>query len=98
MILKYKEYKRIIKMDKDNWKKELGKEKVNFILLFLLLREYKIVVLFRLCSLFEDKYLLYPLYLLVRFYYRNFTLKNGCEIPSHAKIGGGLLYIIAKAL
>lgn len=89
--MKLKEYKDIVKKDKENWKKELGKEKLNFFILFLFLREYKIVVLFRLCSLFKGRKLLMPLYLFIRFYYRYFSLKNGCEIPTSTKIGGGLV-------
>lgn len=80
-------------MNKDNlrWKQELGKENVNFFLLFLFLREYRIVVRLRLCEYLRSKKALFLVYCFERFLYRRVTLRNGCDIPSRTKIGAGFV-------
>lgn len=82
---------KLIQSDNEHWKVELGKSRINFFLLFLLLREYRIVVLFRIVQYLRKNRIFVILYFFMRFLYRCYTLKNGCEIPSSTKIGGGLV-------
>ena len=89
---------KLIQSDNEHWKVELGKSRISFFLLFLLLREYRIVVLFRIVQYLRKNRIFVILYFFMRFLYRCYTLKNGCEIPSSTKIGGGLLFIIVMAL
>lgn len=86
--MSFTEYRRIITQDKKQWRKELGKN-VNFFFLFIFLREYRIVVFFRLCSYLRSHLYLFPVYCVIRLLYRNITLLNGVDIPSHVEIGGG---------
>ena len=87
--LTIKELREKIELDKKQWRKELGKKNVNFFFLFIFLREYKIVYLFRLCEYLRSHFLLFIPYCCIRLLYHHVTLTNGADIPSHAEIGGG---------
>lgn len=90
MSMKFSEYIKKTNQDKAQWRKELGKE-LNFFLLFIFLREYRIVSLFRLCSYLRTHWYFLPLYCFVRIIYRHESLSNGCDIPSHTEIGAGFV-------
>lgn len=85
------ELKNLLYKDKQRWNQELGKNKINFFLLFLFLREYRIVVRLRLCEYLRSKKPLFLIYCIERFLYRRVTLRNGCDIPSRTKIGAGFV-------
>lgn len=86
-----KELIELLNKDKEQWRRELCNNKLNFFLLYLFLREYKIVFRKRLCEYLRTKRLLFPIYCFERFLYRRITLKNGCDIPSTTKIGSGFV-------
>lgn len=85
------ELKNMLHKDNQRWEQELGKNKINFFLLFLFLREYRIVVRLRLCEYLRSKKSLFLIYCFERFLYRRVTLRNGCDIPSRTKIGAGFV-------
>lgn len=89
--MKFKYFLNLISQDKQRWKQELGNNKINFFLLYLFLREYRIVVRLRLCEYLRTKKILFLIYCIERFLYRRVTLKNGCDIPSRTKIGAGFV-------
>lgn len=89
--MKFNEFLSLLHKDKLRWKQELGKNKINFLLIFLFLSEYRIVVRLRLCEYLRSKKLLFLIYCFERFLYRCVTLKNGCDIPSRTKIGAGFV-------
>ena len=78
-----KEYKKLKKMDLDRYgKKHLG--------VYLVSTDYRIVYHYRKCKYLSEKKALKLLYFLERLYYNHICVKYGCDIPSHANIGGGL--------
>ncbi|MBP3367308.1 MAG: hypothetical protein J6K96_10040 [Treponema sp.] len=89
--MKFFEFLDLLNSDKEAWRIELGREKINFFFLFLTLREFKIVFHFRLCQFLRTKKVLFPIYCMERFLYRYISLKNGCDIPSRTRIGGGFV-------
>lgn len=85
--MKLYELHTILKQDKAQWKKELGKNRINFLFLYVFLKEYRITVRKRLCEFLCSHKLLFLLYCIERFLYRHVTLSNGCDIPSRTRIG-----------
>jgi len=83
-----RQFIQICNEDKTQWRKELGKN-INFFFLFIFLREYRIVVLFRMCAYLRSHWYFFFIYCIVRLFYRHLTLSNGVDIPSHVEIGGG---------
>lgn len=77
--MKFSELQLLLNQDNQRWKKELGKEKLNFFLLYLFLREYRIVVLLRICEYLRTKKL-FLIYCFVKLFYRRTSPKNGCVI------------------
>lgn len=90
-----RQFIQICNEDKTQWRKELGKN-INFFFLFIFLREYRIVVLFRMCAYLRSHWYFFFIYCIVRLFYRHLTLSNGVDIPSHVEIGGGLGYSSLK--
>lgn len=82
--MSWKELTDCVKEDRERWDKQ------SALKLYLVNREFKLIFRYRLCNEFASKGYLYPIYLFERFLYHRTSLKCGCDIPSHVKLGKGI--------
>ena len=85
--MSYAQYKRMIQLDEKAWGE---KKKIRR---FFASRAYRLVRYYRWTKLFQGRRSCYVLYQVCRFMYHRMCLKCGCDIPSHASIGGGFKLI-----
>lgn len=81
--MKYSELCKLREMDLKRW------GGVKHISLYLFKREYKLVYRYRMVKYLESHKWMWPFYMFERYLYNRSCMKCGCDIPSHATIGGG---------
>lgn len=83
----YAQYRRMIQMDDKVWGDKSGFR------LFLTTRVFRLIRFYRWTKYFQDKRSCFVLYQFCRIFYHRLCVKCGCDIPSHATIGGGFKLI-----